>query len=129
MLRCLGMGQYSTSRGPQVSCFFPFTMVPFWVPIFDPQPFVLTKAVGMLLIKFMVSNGLDTWLHDPMIWVKYSDLTRPNSPQMVAYVGNSPQTTARFRLVKYYNSLRMIVLCQPQGLWRQYDTHESCVPL
>ena len=26
-------------------------------------------------------------------WVNYNDLTRPNSPQMVVYVGNSPQTT------------------------------------
>ena len=33
--------------------------------------------------------------------MNYSDLTRPNSPQMVVYVGNSPRTTLSFRLVKY----------------------------
>ena len=35
--------------------------------------------------------------------MNYIDLARPNSPQMVVDVGNSPPTTARFRWVKYYN--------------------------
>ena len=35
---------------------------------------------------------------------KIKDLTRPNSPQRVLYVGNSPRSTASFRLVKYDDS-------------------------
>ena len=32
------------------------------------------------------------WRWLTWIWVNYNDLTRPNSPQMVVYVGNSPPT-------------------------------------
>ena len=41
------------------------------------------------------------WIENPRecFWVNYNDLTRPNSPQMVVYVGNSPQPPY-FRLVK-----------------------------
>ena len=37
----------------------------------------------------------DAWSNDADVhnWVNYSDLTRPNSPQMVVYVGISPPTT------------------------------------
>ena len=29
-----------------------------------------------------------------ILWVSYNDLSRPNSPQMVVYVENSPPTTS-----------------------------------
>ena len=38
--------------------------------------------------------------------MNYNDLTRPNSPHMVLYVGNSPPQQPYFRLVTYDNSPR-----------------------
>ena len=34
----MGMGQNLTTRGPQVLVLGSIYQVPFWVPIFDPQP-------------------------------------------------------------------------------------------
>ena len=32
------VGQNETTRGPQVLVHVPVARVPFWVPVFDPQP-------------------------------------------------------------------------------------------
>ena len=35
----MGQNSHQGTRGPQVWSVFPFSRVPFWVPIFDPHPF------------------------------------------------------------------------------------------
>ena len=70
------------------------------VPGLARHPQAVEKHVDFLLCCFLGGRPC-TFKNLSLRQVNYNDLTRPNSPQMVVYVGNNPPSTASFRLVKY----------------------------
>ena len=68
------------------------------------------------------SHGPCWGVPDPRVWVNFIT-TEPCSPEAWNhgfYMGNHPQMAARFRLVKYDNLLRRVILVRPHHICAEF---------